>query len=222
MANVMISDVGGVASFDGRGLNRDDTAHLGKSDCIALTNWSANKRGNELARKLFALPGRRARLNFLDPADLSGAEGRIGPLRKIVDDGLVDVLSLNENETSIMMKVLSLGGMPKRYRARDVIEASAKLHAAFHTRIDVHTPIGSASACNEDQVWVPSPGLVKGYVTGAGDAWDAADIVGSLLRLRARERLQFANAYAYLHITRKTRAPNLKDVERFLQAAHGL
>jgi ribokinase len=121
-----------------------------------------------------------------------------------------------------MTKVLSLGNMPKRYRARDVIKASAKLHAKFNARIDVHTPIGSASASNEEQVWVPSPGLVKGYVTGAGDAWDAADIIGSLLRLRARERLQFANAYAYLHITKRTRGPSLKDVERFLRATRGL
>ena len=217
MANVMISDVGGIVNFDGRALNRIDTTHLGKSDCIALTNWSANKRGNELARKVFSLPGRRARLNFLDPADLTGAEGRIKPLRRLVDQGLVDVISLNENETSIMMKVLSLGRLPKHYRAPDVIKASAKLHAVLHARIDVHTPIGSATAYNEEQVWVSSPGLVKGYATGAGDAWDAADIIGSLLRLLPRERLQFANAYAYLHITRRTRAPSLKGVERFLR-----
>ncbi len=70
--NVMISDVGDLREFDGRRLEHKDVVDLERSDCVALVNWSSNTKGNELARKVFGLRGRKGRLNFLDPADLTG------------------------------------------------------------------------------------------------------------------------------------------------------
>jgi len=217
MVNVMISDVGDVAHFDGRKFKRNDILALKEPDCIALVNWSANKSANALARKIFGINGRKAKLNFLDPADLSGAENRIRPLKRIIDEGLIDVISLNENEARILTRVLQTGRLPQRYRAEDVLRASARLHDALRTTVDIHTPIGSASTHNGQQGWAPALELVRGFVTGAGDVWDAGDIIGHLLPLNVGDRLRFANACAYLYLSSGgVRAPNLKEVECFL------
>lgn len=215
--NVMISDVGGVADFDGRQLSRKDMLALEKSDCVALVNWSANNRGNALARRVFKISGPKDRLNFLDPADLAGAEDRIKPLKKIINEGLIDVISVNENETRILTRFFSAISLPRRYVPQDILKASASLQDALHATVDIHTPIGSASTTTEGQDWAPAPRLLKGFVTGAGDVWDAGDIVGHLLHFKSDDRLRFANACAYLYLSSGGfRFPTLTETESFL------
>jgi len=213
--NVMISDVGDVAGFDGRKLSRTDLRGLGESDCVALTNWSSNKSGNTLARRVFSLAGRRHRLNFLDPADFTGAENRLMQLKNIVDEGLIDVLSLNENEARILAGRLSVQRLPHEYEPGDVVRASAILHSKLSATIDIHTPFGSASASDEGHVWAATPRLVSGLVTGAGDVWDAGDILGHLLRFEPHARLVFANLCAYAYI-KTEKQPRLKGMRHFL------
>jgi ribokinase len=165
MVNVMVSDVGDLAHFDGSKLDRRSISELMDSDCIALVNWSANKSGNRLTSRVFSIRGRKARLNFLDPADLSGAEDRIRSLKKIIDDGLLDVISVNENEARILTKVLAVRKLPSGYGPRDVLRASTDLNDALQVSVDIHTPIGGAAAHEGYQVWVESPGFVRGFVT---------------------------------------------------------
>jgi sugar/nucleoside kinase (ribokinase family) len=215
--NVMISGVGGVAKFDGRQLHHSDLAALEKSDCVALVNWSANENGNALAERVFSVHARKKRLNFLDPADLAGVEGRLKPLKRIIDQGLIDVVSVNENETRILGAFLSANRLPHHYTARDVLRAAVQLQKILRATVDVHTPIGSASASDEEQAWAPIPRLIGGAVTGAGDVWDAGDIVGHLLRFKAHDRLRLANACAYRYISSGgVRLPTLAESERFL------
>jgi ribokinase len=44
-------------------------------------------------------------------------------------------------------------------------------------------------------------------LTGAGDVWDAADIIGYIAGLDPRERLLFANAAASLYVREPTGEP---------------
>jgi ribokinase len=215
--NVMLSDVGDISNFGGRKLARNDIENLKRSDCVALVNWSSNAKGNELARRVFGLSGREGRLNFIDLADATGAESRVrGLARNIRDQGLVDVISLNENEARIIARTLSVGGLRRSYDRRDVIRVSNLLHGSLHVGVDVHTPIGSASSTNQGDVWVDSFGKVSGFVTGAGDVWDAGDIIGHLLAFKAEDRLRFANACAHLYLTGKNaRLPTLREVTHF-------
>jgi ribokinase len=215
--NVMFSDVGDISNFDGRKLTRHDAMTLRKSDCVALVNWSSNTKGNELARRVFGLNGREDRLNFIDLADVTGAESRVRALaRNILDQGLVDVISLNENEARIIARTLSVGGLRRSYDRRDVIRVSNLLHGSLHVLVDVHTPIGSATSTNQGDVWVDSFGKVSSFVTGAGDVWDAGDIIGHLLSFKAEDRLRFANACAHLYLTNKNaRLPTLREVAHF-------
>jgi ribokinase len=211
--NVMLSDVGDISSFDGKQLTRRDLMALRKSDCIAIVNWSANAKGYELARKVYGLRGREGRLNFLDPADLTGAEKRLKSLaRGIIDEGLLDVLSLNENEARIIAHAFSVGRLPRSYDRHDIMRVSRLLHNSFSVKVDIHTPIGSASSTNEGDGWVDSFGRISGFVTGAGDIWDAGDIIGHLLHLPTVERLRFANACAHLGLThKKAKLPSLRE-----------
>jgi sugar/nucleoside kinase (ribokinase family) len=214
--NVMISDVGDFREFDGRRLERKDIANLERSDCVALVNWSSNRRGNALARKVFGLKGRSGRLHFLDPADLAGAEGRVKVLvRDIIGRDLVDVVSLNENETRIMARVLSAGRLRRNYNKQDLLRVSRKLQDILRVTLDVHTPIGSISSNGLGQTWVSACGRITGFVTGAGDVWDAGDIIGHLIGFQVRERLLFANTSAYLYL-RNRKMPTLRQTTAFL------
>jgi len=218
IVNVMLSDVGDVAHFDGEQLSGGDLNDFGQSDCIALVNWSCNVKGNELAEKVFNLKGRTGRLNFLDPADFSGAEARIRPLVKnIMEKGCIDVLSLNENEARTLARRLSIGILPASYRVKDLRRISAALHETLSVTIDIHTPIGCTSSVGHETYWVDSFGRVGGVVTGAGDVWDAGDIIGHLLSLEGESRLRLANACAYLYVAGKNaEPPNLSSLIRFL------
>lgn len=216
--NVMLSNVGDVSSFDGGKFTRNDIEALKRSDCIALVNWSANLKGNELARTVFNLPGRQRRLNFLDPADIAGAESRVkGLLKGVVEKGALDVMSLNENEARIIAHLLSVGKLAYSYRSKDILKMSSTLRDCLSIAVDVHTPIGSASSTTRGEAWADSFGKAAGFVTGAGDVWDAGDIIGHLLKFNDEDRLQFANACAHLYVAaEKNRLPTLREVTSFL------
>ena len=222
--NVMISDVGDIGDFDGQSLDHDDILGLERSDCVALVNWSSNRKGNALASKVFGLKGRKGKLNFLDPADLTGAEGRVKVLvKEVIGRDLVDVVSLNENETRIMARVLSAGRLPRNYKRRDLVRVSATLQDLLGVTLDVHTPIGSVSSTELGQTWVGAFGKIAGLVTGAGDVWDAGDLIGHLVDLQAQDRLLFANASAYLYLrSRNRRMPTLRQTTEFLGARNCL
>jgi len=216
--NVMVSDVGDLAGFSGDKLNDADIRTISSSSCVALVNWSSNKKGNELAELIFSLPKRKDRLNFLDPADLIGTEDRIKALiKRIIKRGLLDVLSINENEARILSSLLS-SKLPSNYNANDVKRAAKSLHDAMDIAVDIHTPQGCASAIDGELFWADSFGNIEGVVTGAGDVWDAGDIIGHLLKLEPRERLHLANACAYLYLnSNDARPPNLNDIVKFLK-----
>jgi hypothetical protein len=213
----MVNDVGSLANFDGTVLTPTDIGKLQRSDAIALVNWSANRAGNRLARRVFSLKGYEGRLKFLDPADLTGTEGRLSRLKKVFEEGLIDVVSLNENETRILARTISHHKLPYNYRSRDVIGTAARLQESLNATVDIHTPIGSASAGPGGEAWAPAAGRVSGFVTGAGDVWDAGDLIGHLVEMPTRARLKFANACAYLYlVSERERFPSLRDVTNFL------
>jgi sugar/nucleoside kinase (ribokinase family) len=54
-------------------------------------------------------------------------------------------------------------------------------------------------------------------VTGAGDLWDAGDILGHLMHFNLDDRLHFPNASAYVYVSHSgARLPNLRQLEHVL------
>ena len=117
-------------------------------------------------------------------------------------------LCLNENECNILLKQFGLDTISE-------IEKTKKLVLELATRIsipiDLHTSIGSYWSNGKESEFVKSfPTKVK-FVTGAGDVWDAANIIGYLAKLSPTERLKFANATASLYVANLEGIPPKMD-----------
>jgi sugar/nucleoside kinase (ribokinase family) len=125
---------------------------------------------------------------------------------------------MNENEARIIAHELSAGKLQRSYDHKDLIRVSRALHETLNVTVDVHTPIGCTSSTGSDEAWIRSFGRAEGLVTGAGDIWDAGDIVGHILKFKTEDRLTFANACAHLYVSSKTGdAPSIGSVLRFLR-----
>jgi ribokinase len=84
--------------------------------------------------------------------------------------------------------------------------------------IDLHTRIGAAWSNGRETSFANAIKVQPKTLTGAGDSWDAADILGHLAGLDIRERLMFSNAYVSLYIRNALAEPaDIKDVLDLLE-----
>jgi ribokinase len=214
IVNVMLSDVGDNACFGSDKLN--GLEHLFKdASCIAVVNWASNARGSELASYAFSIGGRA--LHFIDPADIGGREDEFATMLRACK---ADILSINENECRLLCKALGLDDhmLPYSYSIEDVVSACKGIASKLGISVDVHTPICSATSYGGKECYYAKSLKVDSKVaTGAGDVWDAGDIVGYLCRLEPYDRLMFANACAALYVKNAT-VPRLEDVCKLLEA----
>ncbi|MDQ5830679.1 MAG: PfkB family carbohydrate kinase, partial [Thermoproteota archaeon] len=65
---------------------------------------------------------------------------------------------------------------------------------------DLHTKVGAAWSNGKETAFAHAIKVDAKRLTGAGDTWDAAAIVGYLAGLHPQERLLFANCCASLHV----------------------
>ncbi len=214
-SNVMVSDVGDAANFGPERLGRRELAAMRSASAVAVMNWASNLRGTELALKAFR-SARKGVLRYLDPADFgSRKEEFVSCLKTLA--GKLDVLSINENECRLLMEPLGMEPLPASYSGEDVGDAARSLSDKLSVIVDLHTPIGVASSAGRETVFVQSFDVEVRTTTGAGDVWDAADIIGYLCKMDASDRLLFANACAALYISSADiKAPRLADVTKFI------
>ena len=214
-ANVMISDVGGTGNFGANKLGKRELSMIEGASAVMITNWASNLKGTELALKAFKT-ARKDALCFLDPADISTRkEDFKNSLMKLANH--LDILSINENECRLLLESLGLGALPINYSNEDVGDAAKKLAEKLSITVDVHTPLGAATSKGSETVFVQSFDVDVKITTGAGDVWDAADIVGYLCKLDASDRLLFANACAALYISNaNAESPRLKEILDFI------
>jgi ribokinase len=214
-ANVMLSDVGDAGNFGADKLGKRELSVIKNASAVMITNWASNLKGTELALKAFKT-ARKDAVCFLDPADICTriVDFKIA-LAKLRDS--LDILSVNENECRLLMESFDLGKLPVNYAKEDVGDAAKKLAEELSVTVDVHTPSGVATSTGNETVFVQSFDVDVKITTGAGDVWDAADMIGYLCKLDASERLLFANACAALYISNTNGyAPTLKEVFGFI------
>jgi ribokinase len=114
---------------------------------------------------------------------------------------MTDCLSMNENECNSLADVLGLGHiLGSAYGADEVRLAAKKLAEKIGISTDLHTKAGAAWSNGRESVFVHTIRVDAKNLTGAGDSWDAADIVGHLAGLDPQERLLFANCCASLYV----------------------
>jgi len=214
-ANVMISDVGDTGNFGANRLGKRELKLISEASAVIIANWASNLKGTELALKACRGASKNA-LCFLDPADISNRKDDFkNCLDKLAKD--LDILSINENECRLLMESLGMEALPVNYSDEDVGDAAKRLAEKLSFTVDVHTPLGAATSNGSETVFVQSFDVDVRISTGAGDVWDAADIIGYLCKLNASDRLLFANACAALYISNiDADTPRLSEAVSFI------
>lgn len=194
-ANVMLGDPGSVANFSFNLLDDHDRELITSADLVGVTNWNLNRSGTDLACKVFELAKKHDVRTFFDSGDPSPRIGDIPDLlHNVLSNPWLDIFGLNENELRHYSN-----SSPRTQE--EIIAAAIALKKKITARIDLHTAFFSGSISTNCLV-VPTLCLSSVYrSTGAGDAWNAADLFADLLGFMDDERLLFANMYAGYYIS---------------------
>lgn len=199
-SNIMISDVGGIEKFNGIDITTNYLKIIEESDIVIISNWASNLDGNQLVNEIFSTA--KDSIKLLDFADLSTSTSRLqGLIDNMKNNKIIDMISLNENECQILGKFLGLKNISAEYTINEIKTMAADISSILGTIIDIHTPIGSCSASDGDVQFVKSFPVKPMILTGAGDVWNAINILGLKKELSTINRLNLANAAAASYIS---------------------
>jgi ribokinase len=214
-ANVMISDVGDNANFGPEKFKKlTDKNIIKDASAIIGLNWATNSKGTSLLKYIFNNSPNS--LHFIDPADIGD---RTSEFCKVLTDNnmQIDILSINENECNSLLSELNCEDiiLEGSFDNKIIKRAAQTLAKDFNISVDLHTKNGSAFSDGKKAFSVSSCKVMRiNNLTGAGDSWDAADILGYLINLKPEARLFFANVFAALYINQ---GRNLISLKRFIE-----
>jgi sugar/nucleoside kinase (ribokinase family) len=222
-ANVMLRDLGTLADFGPSSLSEGDYGLIDDADVVCVFNWAGTRKsGTELAAAVFQQVKTEGRgKTYCDTADPSPNSAKIPELMaKVLKTRVLDVLSLNENEAIIYASLLSSeigerrGQLPLEELAMDAARVLAKRLTA---RIDLHTTAFSATFTGKNEVVVPAFKVEALRATGAGDAWNAGNILGDAGGLSDECRLALANAVSAYYLSNPSgEHPTRLELKRFI------
>jgi len=206
--NIMASDPGSLSSFGPEKLVAEDLELIRQADFACVFNWNQNLKGTELAEKVFQTAKNEGRgVTFFDPGDPTSRASEIPRLNEqVLSKGLVDVLSVNENELTQLASAVSEATDGFEGEEENPLFQAASVFSMLGSRVDLHTPTFSATFIDGQRERVLCAGTTPLKVTGAGDAWNAGDIFAQGIGLSHKERLVFANATAAAYM----RKPDLE------------
>lgn len=217
-ANVMLSDAGSLAQYGPDSLDANDWTLLEAADLVLIANWSQNHQGTPLVEAVSRAARKAGTRTMLDTGDPSHRAGDLGQLLdRVLALPELDVYALNENELRLLTgRALSEGD--------DEVAAARALHKRRgEGALDLHTARFAATFGPWGEAVVPTFRVKPLRVTGAGDSWNAGNIVGHLAGLAPAQRLLLANAVAGLYVSGpEALAPTLADVVRFLESEPAL
>ncbi len=205
--NVMLRDLGSLADFGPSELNESDYELIENADYVCLFNWAGTlKYGTALAQAVFErakLEGRSK--TYFDTADPNpNAQGIPYFMDKVLKTSKVDILSVNENEAITYASLLDEDLKQNRGKlsfAELAMEAARVLARHLSARIDLHTTLFSASLRGKREVVVPTFKIEAFRATGAGDAWNAGNILADHNGLTDEVRLMLANAVSACYLS---------------------
>src|SRR3712207_5862374 len=146
-----------------------------------VVNWATNVNGTELAE--FSFKNSPSAFHFLDPADIETRKHDFrDSLCKLAS--LTDCLGVNENECNSLADALGFGHLlGPSYTADEVKAVAKKIAERVGVSTDLHTRIGAAWSNGKESAFAHTIKIEARTLTGAGDSWDAANIVGYLAGL---------------------------------------
>jgi sugar/nucleoside kinase (ribokinase family) len=223
--NIMVSDSGSAAAFGFEDLTDADLELIRNSGLVALVNLNHNYKGANLAHDLFEMVKENpTAVTFMDIGDPSSNSELIAPLVKnVLQEGLVDILGANENEISWL--AWEIAGKDERWRhlvstPKEWINGAKKVAQETGIKIDLHTPHFSAVINDDDIISTPSFHVESRVACGAGDAWNAGDIYGHLLKISPLDRLILSNAVAAFYVSSPAAShPSCQDLLSFFHSA---
>jgi sugar/nucleoside kinase (ribokinase family) len=205
--NVMLRDLGTLADFGPNCLNNDDLEAIKNADYVCVFNWAGTRRyGTALAKTVFRHAKAKGKgKNYYDTADPTPNKEKIPELVKnILQEKHVDILSVNENEAILYASQLSdeIKKLRKRLRSEELAKESARVLAShISARVDLHTTSFSATFTKKGETFASAFKVKVLRATGAGDAWNAGNILGDAHKLSEGCRLTLANAVAAYYIS---------------------
>jgi len=193
--NIMVSDPGSLSQFGPEKLTQEDKKLISEADFVCVLNWNQNLKGTDLAERVFSIAKEEGKaITFFDPGDPALRTGEIEGLnQRVLTPGLIDVLSVNENELMHLARGVA-EDTSEIEGAEDPLFGAASVFSMMIPRVDLHTPEFSATFVDGQRVRVPCAKIRPAKVTGAGDVWNAADIYAQGVGLGHKDRLIFANA----------------------------
>lgn len=226
--NLMVSDSGSASDFSYGDLTEYDIKAILESPLVALLCLNHNKNAPRLAEDLFSMVRSKSKvLTFMDMGDPSNNPGIVEPLaKKVVSQGLVDILGMNENEASWFAGAID-GNTDKWHdtpaHPEKWVSAAKLVSHETGVRIDFHTPYFAASIKDDRITALPTFEVPVKITCGAGDAWNAGDILGTLLDLEARDRIILANSVAAIYVSSDSAAhPTREALIEFLKGRQAL
>ena len=205
--NIMLRDLGDLADFGPSDLTDNDFALIENADYVCLFNWAGTKNhGTALAEQLFSRTKIRGRgKTYYDTADPTPNKKNIPELmRNVLQTDKIDILSLNENEATCYAKQLTKKGSSKldTMEFEEAAMAAARaLARELSARIDLHTTAFSATLRDKNEARVPVFKINALRATGAGDSWNAGNILGDAAKLSDEGRLALANAVSAYYLS---------------------
>ena len=223
--NVMLRNIGSLSDFGPHHLNNDDFDVIKSADYVCVFNWAGTRNfGTELARTVFqqAKNGGEGK-TYCDTADPLPNEGKTQELvRRVLQSPDLDVLSVNENEAVCYASRLSgkTAKIPRKNLSfEEMARESARILASRLTaRVDLHATSFSATFRKGCEVNVSAFDVPALRATGAGDAWNAGNILGDACGLSDDCRLMLANAVAAYYVSSPDGThPTCKQLLRFCE-----
>ncbi len=223
--NVMIRNLGSLEDFGPADLNEADYFAISNADYVCLFNWAGTrKHGTELAGAVFQRAKTGRCKTYFDTADPTPNSHKMRELMgKVLKTNQVDIFSVNENEAVAYASLLSNEVAEKREKIEfnELALLSAQILARhLNSRIDLHTTTFSVTVTTERAFYVPAFKVNPLRATGAGDAWDAGNLIGDAAGLSHEARLTLANAVSACYLTDPDGThPSKQKIARFLQKA---
>jgi sugar/nucleoside kinase (ribokinase family) len=219
--NVMMGDLGSLPTFGPKDLNDADLRLLKEADYACVFNWAPLKLGTELAETVFNHVKTEGKAKtYYDTGDPSPNKKNISRLtKKVLSSENLDFLSVNENEAlqyASQVDPKAKNQHEKTDRLNVAKECARILARHVSARVDLHTSAFAGSFKKDDEMIVPSFNVNPLRTTGAGDAWNAGNILGDALRLPDSCRLTLANAAAAFYVSSPSAEhPSLSEIVDF-------
>lgn len=211
--NVMLSDAGSVAEYGPADLDDNVRTLIEGADAVLLANWSQTHRfGTELAEAVLKEARRGRALTYVDTGDPASRRADIPDfLSRIASSPSLDVFAMNESE----LRIFGDGDVAGE---EAILATGARLAKRMSATLDVHTAEFAATWGPRGDARVATRRIRPLRATGAGDAWNAGNLLGYALGLTPGERLDVANAVAGLYLAAAHGLPpTLSEVVRALR-----